>query len=93
MNEDEKVFLRYLMFTVPHATVLAGGALLGVLLVLKVRPEMAAGGIFSLVYGTVLAILAAVVRDHFSKSSLYKIFLSIALFLVGGGVLILLNMR
>ncbi|AMQ18790.1 hypothetical protein [Thermococcus peptonophilus] len=91
MNEDEKVFLRYLMFTVPHATVLAG-ALLGVLLVLKVRPEMAAG-IFSLVYGTVLAILAAVVRDHFSKSSLYKIFLSIALFLVGGGVLILLNMR
>lgn len=42
MDEEEKVFLRYLMFTVPHATVLAG-ALLGVLLVLKVRPEVAAG--------------------------------------------------
>lgn len=92
MDEEEKVFLRYLMFTVPHATVLAGGALLGVLLVLKVRPEVAAG-IFSLVYGTILMILAAVVKDHFSKSLLYKIFLSITLFLVGGGVLILLNVR
>ncbi|BAD85983.1 hypothetical membrane protein, conserved [Thermococcus kodakarensis KOD1] len=91
MDEEEKVFLRYLMFTVPHATVLAG-ALLGVLLVLKVRPEVAAG-IFSLVYGTILMILAAVVKDHFSKSPLYKIFLSITLFLVGGGVLILLNVR
>lgn len=91
MDEEEKVFLRYLMFTVPHATVLAG-ALLGVLLVLKVRPEVAAG-VFSIIYGVLLIILGSTVWSHFSKSYLYRIFVGIGAFLLAGGILILFSLR
>ncbi|MBP1911594.1 hypothetical protein [Thermococcus stetteri] len=91
MKEEDRVFLRYLMFTVPHATVLAG-ALLGVMLVLRVKPEVAAG-VFSLFYGVLLSILAAIVRDHFSKSYLYKAFVGIGVLLLVGGIAILFSLR
>jgi preprotein translocase subunit SecY len=65
MNEDTKVLRDYLLFTVPHVTVLAG-ALLGVLLLLGVKLNVALG-IFTIFYGFMLLILALVIRGHFSK--------------------------
>jgi hypothetical protein len=88
MKEEDRVFMRYLMFTVPHATVFAG-ALFGILLVLRIRLELAVA-VFSLTYGVVLTILALLVRDHFSKSTLYRLFLSTGLLFLLGGASILL---
>ncbi len=90
MKEDDRVFIRYLMFTVPHATVFAG-ALFGILLVLGVRIETSIG-VFSLVYGVMLTVLALLVRDHFSDSLLHKVFLLTGvLFLIGGACILLLG--
>ncbi|WP_324734872.1 hypothetical protein VFC49_06555 [Thermococcus sp. SY098] len=74
--DENKVLLNYYLFTVPHITVLAG-AVLGLLLLLKVDIKKALG-IFAVFYGSMLTILALMVRGHFSRLTLYK--LSLILF-------------
>ncbi|WP_370520075.1 hypothetical protein [Thermococcus sp. LS1] len=87
MNEDTKVLRDYLLFTVPHVTVLAG-ALLGVLLLLGVKLNVALG-IFTIFYGFMLLILALVIREHFSKLLWYRLAVAFFVGLVLMGLLLL----
>ena len=73
MDEDTRVLRDYLIFTVPHVTVLAG-AILGILLVAGVNPIVALA-IFTLLYGVMLLAVWLVVMPHFSHLVLYKLLL------------------
>lgn len=69
--DENKILLHYYMFTIPHITVFAG-AILGILLILHVDVRKALG-VFATFYGVLLIIIAAVVRNQFSKLPLYRI--------------------
>ena len=86
--DENRILLNYYLFTVPHVTVLAG-AVLGILLLLKIDIKKALG-IFAVFYGIMLTILAIMVRTHFSKLTLYKLSLIIFLgFALLGAILLL----
>lgn len=91
MDEDTKVLRDYLMFTVPHVTVLAG-ALLGVLLIAGVSVNTALG-IFTSFYGFMLFVLGLVVAPHFSKVPLYKVMMTFFVCLMLLGVVLLLYLE
>lgn len=91
MDEDTKVLRDYLMFTVPHVTVLAG-ALLGVLLIAGVSVNTALG-IFTSFYGFMLFVLGLVVTPHFSKVPLYKVMMAFFVCLMLLGVVLLLYLE
>lgn len=86
--DDERVFLNYLIFTVPQITVLVG-AIFGILVLIGVETPIALG-IFALLYGVMLLSVALVAREHFSGLMLYWLFLffSIVLALSGVGILV-----
>ncbi len=69
--KEEKILMNYYAFTIPHITILAG-ALLGILIILRVDIKRALG-IFSMVYGSLLIIIGLTVRSQFSKLALYKV--------------------
>ncbi|WP_087036943.1 hypothetical protein [Thermococcus litoralis] len=69
--DDNKILLHYYLFTIPQITVFAG-AILGILLILHVDVKKALG-IFATFYGVLLIIIAALVRNQFSKLPLYRI--------------------
>ncbi|MCO6040268.1 hypothetical protein [Thermococcus alcaliphilus] len=69
--DENKILLHYYMFTIPQITVFAG-AILGILLILHVDVKKALG-IFATFYGVLLIIIAALVRNQFSKLPLYRI--------------------
>jgi len=82
---DDKVFLRFLAFTVPQVTVFAG-AVFGVALVtLDTRRAL---GVFALTYGLGLLLTALPVRGRFS-TGLYRAYLLFSVLLVLAGVAIL----
>ena len=85
--DENRILLNYYLFTVPHVTVLAG-AVLGILLLLKIDIKKALG-IFAVFYGIMLTILALMVRTHFSKLTLYKLSLIIFLGLTLLGAILL----
>lgn len=87
MDEETKVLKDYLIFTVPHVTVLAG-AVLGVLMIAGV-PVNVALGIFAILYGLMLTILGLVIRPHVSGNVLYRLSMAFFVGLVVVGVLIL----
>ncbi|ADT84651.1 hypothetical protein [Thermococcus barophilus] len=87
--DENRVLLNYYLFTVPHITVLAG-AVLGLLLLLKVDIKKALG-IFAVFYGSMLTILAFMVRDHFSRLVLYKLSLIIFFGFTLLGIVLLLT--
>jgi len=87
MDEELKVFRDYLMFTVPHVTVLAG-ALLGVLLILGVSLNLALG-IFTVFYGMMLLILGLVIRPHVSGLLWYRIGMAFFVILILLGLLLI----
>ncbi|NJE86083.1 hypothetical protein E3E23_09660 [Thermococcus sp. CX2] len=87
MDENTRVLRDYIIFTVPHVTMLAG-AVLGVLLLLGVRPNVALG-IFTAFYGFMLLILALVIRPHFSKLTIYKVAVAFFVGLILMGALLL----
>jgi uncharacterized membrane protein YphA (DoxX/SURF4 family) len=74
--DDERVFLNYLAFTVPHVTVFAG-AVFGILVLLGVKTSLALG-IFALLYGVMLLAVALVAREHFSEMRLYRAYVVFA---------------
>jgi hypothetical protein len=88
MNEETKILRDYLMFTVPHVTVLAG-AILGVLMVVGV-PVKVALGVFSIAYGLMLTVLGLVIRPHVADNMLYRLAMGFSLGLIGVGAVILL---
>ncbi|WP_297091088.1 hypothetical protein [Thermococcus sp.] len=88
MDEDLKVLRDYLMFTVPHVTVLAG-ALLGVLLIMGVQVNTALG-IFTVFYGLMLFVLGLVIGPHFSKVLWYRLMMVFFACLMLLGVALLL---
>ncbi|KUK16879.1 hypothetical protein [Thermococcus sibiricus] len=69
--DENKILLHYYLFTIPQITVFAG-AILGILLILHVDVRKALG-IFATFYGVLLIIIAALVRNQFSKLPLYRI--------------------
>lgn len=69
--DENRTLLHYYMFTIPHITVFAG-AILGILLILHVDMKKALG-VFATFYGILLIIIAALVRNQFSKLPLYRI--------------------
>ncbi|HIP89573.1 MAG TPA: hypothetical protein EYH24_06570 [Thermococcus paralvinellae] len=86
--DENRILLNYYLFTVPHVTVLAG-AVLGILLLLKIDIKKALG-IFAVFYGIMLTILSIMVRTHFLKLTLYKLSLIIFLgFTLLGAILLL----
>ncbi|AHF81055.1 hypothetical protein [Thermococcus paralvinellae] len=87
--DENRVLLNYYLFTVPHITVLAG-AVLGLLLLLKIDIKKALG-IFAVFYGSMLTILALMVRTHFSKLILYKLSLIVFFGFTLLGVVLLLT--
>lgn len=87
--DENRILLNYYLFTVPHITVLAG-AVLGILLLLKIDIKKALG-IFAVFYGSMLTILALMVRAHFSKLTLYKLSLIIFFGFTLFGVVLLLT--
>ncbi|ASJ08297.1 hypothetical protein A3L11_03250 [Thermococcus siculi] len=88
MDEETKVLRDYLMFTVPHVTVLAG-AILGILMIIGV-PVNVALGIFAIVYGLMLTVLGLVIRPHVSGILLYRLSMAFFVGLVVVGAVILL---
>lgn len=87
--DENKTLLNYYLFTIPHITVVAG-ALLGILLLLKIDIKKALG-IFAVSYGTMLTILALMVRTHFSKLTFYKLSLMIFVGFTLLGIVLLLT--
>ncbi|CAD5243255.1 hypothetical protein [Thermococcus camini] len=87
MDEDTKVLKDYLIFTVPHVTVLAG-AILGVMMILGV-PINVALGLFAVAYGIMLTILGLIIRPHVSGSALYRLMMAFFVGLIGIGIIIL----
>ena len=87
--DENKTLLNYYLFTIPHITVLSG-AVLGLLLLLKIDIKKALG-IFAVFYGTMLTILALMVRTHFSKLTFYKISLVLFIGFTLLGVVLLLT--
>ena len=85
--DDERVFLNYLTFTVPHVTVFAG-AVFGILVLLGVKTSLALG-MFALLYGIMLLAVALIAREHFSHLRLYKLYFVSAVSLTVMGALIL----
>ncbi|WP_240913583.1 hypothetical protein [Thermococcus sp. JdF3] len=83
MDEDTKVLRDYLIFTVPHVTVLAG-AILGVMMILGV-PVTLALGIFASLYGAMLLILGMIIRPHVSGIRAYWLFIAFTVFLILSG--------
>ena len=88
MDEETRVLRDYLIFTVPHVTVLVG-AILGVLMVIGVPVRMALG-IFSVVYGLMLTILGLIIRPHVAGNMLYRVSMafSVGLIVVGAAILL-----
>ncbi|WP_175059919.1 hypothetical protein [Thermococcus sp. 2319x1] len=68
--DENKILLHYYMFTIPQITVFAG-AILGILLILHLDVKKALG-IFATFYGVLLIMIAALVRNQFSKLPLYR---------------------
>ena len=88
--DDNRVFLNYLAFTVPHVTVFAG-AVFGILVLLGIKTSLALG-IFALLYGAMLLAIAFVAREHFSGLELYRLFLLFSFILtISGAVLLALG--
>lgn len=87
MDEELKVLINYLMFTVPHVTILAG-ALLGVLLILGVQLNVALG-IFMIFYSFLLTVIALIIRSHVSGSLLYRLFLFMCIITLFMGICVL----
>ncbi|AEH25545.1 hypothetical protein [Pyrococcus yayanosii] len=85
----EETLLRYYALTVPHVTIFVG-TLFGLLLIMGVDIRLAAG-IFSLLYGLMLTIIALIVREHFGGLWLYKISLASFLLLTAFGAIIVLK--
>ncbi|CAI1492501.1 conserved membrane protein of unknown function [Thermococcus nautili] len=85
--DDNRVFLNYLAFTVPHVTVFAG-AVFGILVLLGIKTSLALG-IFALLYGVMLLAIALVAREHFSGLGLYRLYLAFSVFLVATGLFLL----
>ncbi len=86
--DDSRVFRDYLIFTVPHITVFAG-ALFGLLVLLGLNVELSAG-IFAVVYGFMLTVLALIIRPHVAHLRLYWVFLAFSLLVFGAGLVTLL---
>lgn len=89
--DDERVFLNYLIFTVPQITVFAG-AIFGILILLGVEVSIALGA-FALLYGIMLSVIALISREHFSGLTLYRLFLLFSLLLAVSGVVLLVFSR
>ena len=87
MDEETKVLRDYLLFTVPHVTVLAG-AVLGILMIAGV-PGRIALGIFAILYGLMLTILGMIIRPHVSDSTIYWVSMAFFVSLVIVGTVIL----
>jgi len=86
--EDEKILFNYFIMTIPHVTVLAG-AILGLLLLMKVELKLALG-IFTLLYGIFLTIIGIIVREQFGKLTLYRLSLFAFISLIAMGLFLLL---
>jgi len=89
--DDERVFLNYLVFTVPQITVFAG-AIFGILVLIGVDTPIALG-IFAFLYGTMLIAVALLAREHFSGLMLYRLFLVFSVILAISGIGILVYNR
>ncbi|ASJ06318.1 hypothetical protein [Thermococcus pacificus] len=87
MDEETKVLRDYLIFTVPHVTVLAG-AVLGVLMIVGI-PVNVALGIFAILYGLMLTILGLIIRPHVSGNTVYRLSMAFFVSLMIVGVIIL----
>ncbi len=87
MDENLRVLRDYLLFTVPHVTVLAG-ALLGVLLILGVEVNLALG-IFTVFYGTMLLIIGLIIRPHVAGLVWYRVIMGFFVGLVLLGLFLL----
>ncbi|WP_456422953.1 hypothetical protein [Thermococcus sp.] len=85
--DDNRVFLNYLTFTVPHVTVFAG-AIFGILVLMGINTHLALG-IFATLYGLMLLAIAFVAREHFSGLSSYRLYFLFSLLLSITGVLLL----
>ncbi|NJE05626.1 hypothetical protein E3E36_05605 [Thermococcus sp. M36] len=88
MDEDLKVLRDYLLFTVPHVTVLAG-AVFGILLVLGI-PVVTALGVFMVFYSLMLIVLGLIIRPHVSGMLWYQLLMLLFAVLLAGGLFILL---
>ena len=89
MVMEEKTFLRYLAFTVPHVTVFSG-AIFGILLLVGVKTPLSLG-IFALLYGSMLTAIGLVVREHFSKLLPYRVYMFFSILMTILGLLLILR--
>jgi len=71
--DEERTFMNYLAFTVPHITVFAG-AVFGILLLIGIDLRLSLG-IFATLYGVMLTIIGLIVRTHFSRLLGYKLYM------------------
>jgi uncharacterized membrane protein YphA (DoxX/SURF4 family) len=85
---EDRTFLNYLAFTVPHVTVFAG-AIFGILLIIGVSLKLSLA-IFSLLYGLMLLALGLVVRPHFSGLAGYRLYMLFSALIVCFGLVLLL---
>ncbi|USS41288.1 hypothetical protein NF865_03595 [Thermococcus aggregans] len=86
--DENRTLIHYYMFTIPHITVFAG-AILAILLILHIDLKKALG-VFATFYGILLIIIAAIVKNHFSKLSLYRISLLLFIMFTLLGILLLI---
>ena len=89
MDDENRVFRDYLLFTVPHITVFAG-ALFGLMVLLGLDVKLSAG-IFAFAYGMMLSLLGLIIRPHVSRLKLYWVFMAFSLFLLGAGILVMIE--
>ena len=87
MNGEGRVLRDYLVFTVPQVTVFTG-AVLGILLAIGIKLNVALG-IFSMMYGSMLLILALIIRPHVSGLLLYRLVVAFSVSLIAEGFLVL----
>nr|WP_297497568.1 hypothetical protein [Thermococcus sp.] len=86
--KEERTFLNYLAFTVPHVTVFAG-AVFGILLLVRIDVRLSLG-IFATLYGVMLTIIGVIVRPHFSRLSVYRIYMLFSILMGILGIALLL---
>ncbi len=89
MDDENRVFRDYLLFTVPHITVFAG-ALFGLMILLGLDVKLSAG-IFAFAYGMMLSVLGLIIRPHVSRLKLYWGFMVSSILLLVAGILVIIE--
>nr|WP_297507907.1 hypothetical protein [Thermococcus sp.] len=85
---EERTFMNYLAFTVPHVTVFAG-AVFGILLLIGIDLRLSLG-IFATLYGVMLTIIGLIVRPHFSSLLVYRLYMIFSVLIGILGIALLL---